>query len=232
MRTIAIIPAAGFGVRMKSDIPKQFLTLDGKPILAVTLEKFNSCSLIDGIILVVPADDVGFCTSEIVEKYNLNKVLKVTPGGKRRQDSVRAGIDAIDGECDCVLIHDGVRPFVNPDTIKSSIEAIKDERAVITAVPVKDTVKQVGEDGYVSKTYERRLLWLVQTPQVFRYDDIRNAHKKADTEAWDEVTDDAMLMEKLGIPVKVVQGSEENIKVTTRHDLEYAEFLLRKNHYE
>ena len=94
MKTIAIIPAAGLGIRMKADIPKQFLTLDGKPILAVTLEKFNGCSLIDGIILVVPSDDVDFCTSEIVGKYGLDKVTKVIPGGKRRQDSVRAGIDA------------------------------------------------------------------------------------------------------------------------------------------
>lgn len=228
MRTIAIIPAAGFGVRMKAEIPKQFLKLDGKPILVVTLEKFNSCSLVDGIILVVPADDVDFCKKEIVEKYRLNKVLKITAGGKRRQDSVRAGIKAIEGGCDCVLIHDGVRPFVNPETIKKSIEAIKDERAVITAVPAKDTVKRVDESGYVAETYERRLLWLIQTPQAFRYDDILNAHIRAETEAWDEVTDDAILMEKLGIPVKIVQGSEENIKVTTPHDLEYAEFLLGK----
>lgn len=228
MRTIAIIPAAGFGIRMKVEIPKQFLKLDGKPILAMTLEKFNGCSLIDGIILVVPADDVDFCVSEIVEKYCFNKVLKVTAGGKRRQDSVRSGIKAIEGGCDCVLIHDGVRPFVTIETIKNSIEAIKDERAVITAVPAKDTVKKAGKEGYVAKTYERRLLWLIQTPQAFRYDDILNAHKKAEAEAWDEVTDDAMLMEKLGIPVKIIEGSEDNIKVTTPHDLEYAEFLLGK----
>ncbi len=228
MRTIAIIPAAGFGVRMKAEIPKQFLKLDGKPILAVTLEKFNTCPQVDGIILAVPAGDIDFCTSEIVEKYNLNKVLKITAGGKRRQDSVRAGIEAVEGGCDYILVHDGVRPFVNLETIKTSIEAIKNERAVITAVPAKDTVKKVNEKGYVTKTYERSLLWLVQTPQVFRYDDIRNAHKKAEAEGWDEVTDDAMLMEKLGIPVKIIQGSDENIKVTTPHDLEYAEFVLGK----
>ena len=228
MKTIAIIPAAGFGIRMNAGIPKQFLKLDGKPILAVTLEKFNRCPLVDGIVLVVPVDDIGFCINEIVKKYKLNKVLRVTAGGKRRQDSVRAGIEAIEGECDFVLIHDGVRPFVSTETIQNSIEAIKDERAVITAVPVKDTVKKVSEKGYVAKTYDRKLLWLVQTPQVFRYDDIRNAHRKAEAEAWEEVTDDAMLMEKLGIPVKVVVGSEENIKVTTPHDLAYAEFLLDK----
>ena len=197
MRTIAIIPAAGFGARMKAEIPKQFLKLDGKPILAVTLEKFNRCPLVDGIILVVPAEEVDFCNREIVEKYNLSKVLKVTAGGKRRQDSVRAGIEAIESGCDCVLIHDGVRPFVSLEIIESAIEAIKGERAVITAVPAKDTVKRVNEEGYVAKTYERRLLWLIQTPQVFRYEDILNAHiTHAEQEGWDEVTDDAMLMEK------------------------------------
>ena len=228
MKTIAIIPAAGFGVRMKAGIPKQFLKLDGKPVLAVTLEKFNSCPLVDGIILVVPADDIDFCISEIVKKYTLSKVLKVTAGGKRRQDSVRAGIEAIEGGCDCVLIHDGVRPFVRTETIRNSIEAMKDEKAVITAVPAKDTVKKVNEQGYVAETYDRRLLWLVQTPQVFRYDDILSAHRKAESEAWDEVTDDAMLIEKMGIPIKIVPGSEGNIKITTPHDLEYAEYLLGK----
>lgn len=228
MKTIAIIPGAGFGVRMKAEIPKQFLKLQGKPILAITLEKFNACSLVNDIILVVPADDVDFCKKEIVKKYSLNKVIKVTAGGKRRQDSVRAGVEAIKGSYDSVLIHDGVRPFVSQETIKNSIEALKKERAVITAIPAKDTVKKVDETGYVVKTYERKLLWLIQTPQVFRYDDISRAHVKAATEGWDEVTDDARLMEKMGIPVKIIPGSEDNIKVTTPHDLEYAEFLLGK----
>lgn len=228
MKTIAIIPAAGFGVRMNAKIPKQFLELDGKPILAVTLEKFNRCSLVDGIIIVVPADDVEFCIKEIVEKFGIDKAVKVTAGGKRRQDSVRAGIKAIEGRCDYVLVHDGVRPFIKIGTIEDTIGALKNERAVITAIPAKDTVKRVEGEGYVAKTYERKLLWLVQTPQAFRYDDIYNAHMKAEAEKWDEVTDDAVLMEKLGIPVKVVLGSEENIKVTTPHDLEYAGFLLQK----
>ena len=228
MRTIAIIPAAGSGVRMKTKIPKQFLKLGGRPVLAVTLEKFNNCSLVDGIILVVPADDVDYCNREIVEQYGLGKVIRVIAGGARRQDSVRAGILAIDGGCDNVLIHDGVRPFVRVETIKNTIIALEDERAVITAVPVKDTVKKVDGKGYVANTCDRKPLWLVQTPQAFRYDDIYNAHMRAEAEGWSEVTDDAMLMEKLGIPVKVIEGSEENIKVTTPGDLEYAEFLLRR----
>jgi 2-C-methyl-D-erythritol 4-phosphate cytidylyltransferase len=229
MITIAIIPAAGMGVRMNAKVPKQFLALEGKPLLAITLEKFNSCPLIDGIILVVPGNDIDFCKKEIVQKYNFNKVIRVTAGGKRRQDSVRAGLMAIERKCDAVLIHDGVRPLVSQDIIVNSIKAISDERAAIVAIPAKDTIKMVNKDGYVNKTYERKLMWQVQTPQVFRFEDICNAHIKANAEEWDEVTDDAMLMERLGIPVKVVHGSEDNIKITTPHDLEYAEFLLGKH---
>ncbi len=228
MITIAIIPAAGMGVRMNAKVPKQFLALEGKPLLAITVEKFDSCPLIDEIILVVPDSDIEFCKKEIVQRYGLNKVIRITPGGPRRQDSVRAGLMAIERRCDAVLIHDGVRPLVSPDIITKSLEAIRDERAVIVAIPAKDTIKMVNEKGYVDKSYKRKLIWQVQTPQVFRFDDIYNAHKRAEAERWDEVTDDAMLMERLSIPVKVVQGSEENIKITTPQDLEYAGFLLGK----
>lgn len=228
MKTIAIIPAAGFGIRMSSDIPKQYLKLNDRPILSITVKKFNECALINEIILVVPPMDVDFCKKEIVEKFGFNKVIKVIPGGSRRQDSVRAGIEAIEGECDSVLIHDGVRPFVKSETIEKTVKLIPENRAVITALPAKDTVKKVGEGGFVLKTYDRRLLWLVQTPQAFLYEDIYNAHMKALMEGWDELTDDALLMEKMGIPVRVIPGDEENIKITTPHDLEYAEFLLNR----
>ena len=198
------------------------------PILAMTAEKFERCGLIDGIILVVPTADVDFCKKEIVDKYKFEKVIKVIAGGERRQDSVRAGIEATDGEYDSILIHDGVRPFVSQKTIKRSINALEKNRAIITAMPAKETIKKIGEGGFVLKTYDRRLLWLVQTPQVFRYKDIYNAHMKALVEGWDEVTDDALLMEKMNIPVKIIPGSEENIKITTPFDLKYAEFLLQR----
>lgn len=228
MKTIAIIPAAGFGLRMSADIPKQYLKLQNRPILAITADKFDRCDLIDGIILVVPAGDVDFCKKNIVEKYGLKKVIEVIAGGERRQDSVRAGIEATNGKYDAVLIHDGVRPLVNQKTIVRAINALKKNRAIITAVPAKDTIKKIGEGGYVLKTYDRMHLCLVQTPQVFRYKDIFNAHIKALKEGWNEVTDDALLMEKMNIPVKIIPGSEENIKITTPFDLEYAEFLLSK----
>jgi 2-C-methyl-D-erythritol 4-phosphate cytidylyltransferase len=227
MKTIAIIPAAGSGLRMSSNVPKQYLELQNMPILAMTVDKFERCSLIDSIILVVSSGHVDSCKNEIVDKYNFKKVIKVIAGGERRQDSVRAGIEATEGEYDSILIHDGVRPFVSQKTIIRSINALEKNRAIITAMPAKETIKKIGEGGYVLKTYDRRLLWLVQTPQVFRYKDIYNAHMKALLEGWDEVTDDALLMEKMNIPVKIIPGSEENIKITTPFDLKYAEFLLQ-----
>lgn len=228
LKTVAIIPAAGTGIRMGKEKPKQFLDLQGRPLLAVTLEKFQVCPAIDSIIVVVPESDVEYCQSEIVRPYHLTKVQEVVAGGKRRQDSVNLGIEASGGEYGLVLIHDGVRPLVAPDLILRVVEAAQEHRAVITAMPAKETVKEVGEDTLVVKTYERQRVWLVQTPQAFRYEDILMAHRRALEEGWEDVTDDALLVEKMGIPVKVVEGSEDNIKVTTPQDLELARFLLAK----
>jgi 2-C-methyl-D-erythritol 4-phosphate cytidylyltransferase len=226
IKTVAIIPAAGVGMRMGGDRAKQFLKLEGKPILALTLEKFQSCDAIDAIILVAPPEYLEYCERSLVDQYNFNKVKKVIAGGDRRQDSVRVGIEASEGEYGLILIHDGVRPLIDTGLIKRSVDAAVKNRAVITAIPAKDSAKKVGEGGFVIKTYERKLLWLVQTPQVFRYEDIMAAHQKALLEGWDDVTDDALLIEKIGIPVKVILGSEYNIKVTTPHDLEMVRLLM------
>lgn len=225
---MAIIPAAGAGVRMGTKQAKQFLDFCGKPLLAMTLEKFQVCASIDGVILVVPSHDVEYCQKEIIDRYRLNKVEKVVAGGERRQDSVRKGLMAIEGRCKWVLIHDGVRPFIESFLIEAVVKSVKKERAVITALPAKETVKKVDADGFIIKTYDRKQVYLVQTPQAFQYDDIMTAHQKAFLEAWDEVTDDALLVEKMGVPVKVITGSENNIKVTTPHDLELVRFLMGK----
>ena len=226
MKTVTIIPAAGAGVRMGTAQAKQFLDMCGKPLLAVTLEKFQVCSSVDSVILVVPSHDVDYCQKEIVDRYQLNKVQTVVAGGERRQDSVRLGLEATEGQYEWVLIHDGVRPFIESSLIEAIIKAVQKERAVITAMPAKETVKKVGADGLIIKTYDRRQVYLVQTPQAFRYDDIMAAHQKAFLEDWNEMTDDALMIEKMGIPVKVIPGSENNIKVTTPHDLELARFLI------
>jgi 2-C-methyl-D-erythritol 4-phosphate cytidylyltransferase len=228
IKTVAVIPAAGAGLRMGGGMAKQFLEVDGRPILALTLEKFQACPLIDSITLVVPLAEIGFCKREIVERYNFNKVDNIILGGERRQDSVRFGLEASKEGFELAVIHDGVRPFIDMDLIERSIEAAKIHRAVITALPAKETVKKVDKSGFVIKTYERRDVWLVQTPQVFMYEDIMSAHEKAVSEGWDDVTDDASLIEKMGIPVKVIPGSEYNIKVTTPQDLELARYLMER----
>lgn len=225
-KTVAIIPAAGEGVRMGSDRAKQFLDLGNRPLLAVTLEAFQECKSMDSIILVVPLMDVDHCQKKIVEAFELTKVDKVIPGGNRRQDSVRIGINATAGKYGLVLIHDGVRPIIDTQLIDKVIKAARRHRAVITGLPVKETVKKVNSHLEVMNTCNREQLWLVQTPQVFRYEDILYAHQKALKDGMENASDDSFLVERLGIPVKVIDGSEKNIKVTTPYDLELARFLL------
>ncbi|MBW1851775.1 MAG: 2-C-methyl-D-erythritol 4-phosphate cytidylyltransferase, partial [Deltaproteobacteria bacterium] len=203
------------------------LDFEGKPLLAATLMPFQRCRAIDEIITVVPSKDVDYCREEIVKKFKLEKVQKVVAGGKTRQDSVRLGLEALEGNCDLVLIHDGVRPVISAKATERIVDAARIHRAVITGLPAKETVKEVASDQEVVITLDRRRIWLIQTPQVFRYKDIMKAHRKAYQEGWDEATDDSALIEKLGIPVKVVMGSEQNIKVTTPNDLELSRFFLK-----
>ena len=151
--TVAIIPAAGVGSRMGADRPKQFLYLDGKPLLAVTLLPFQECSRVDKVILVVPSEDVVFCKEKIVEKYGLDKVGKIVPGGKRRQDSVRLGLDAAGDGFGFVLVHDGARPMVNVDLLERAIIGAQTHRAIITGLPAKETVKEIGSLNQVVKTW-------------------------------------------------------------------------------
>jgi 2-C-methyl-D-erythritol 4-phosphate cytidylyltransferase len=200
---------------MGGDRAKQYLHLKDRPILAVTLEALQKCVMLDAIVLVVPAKDVRYCQKEIVEKFGIDKVSKVVPGGKLRQDSVRMGLETLNGQHDLVLIHDGVRPMVEPDLVEAVIRTALKHRAAISALPA---------------TYDRTKVWMVQTPQAFHYKDILKAHREALKNGLTKATDDAFLVEKLGIPIRVVLGSERNIKVTTPHDLALAQFLLRLEH--
>lgn len=225
-KVVAVIPAAGAGVRMSGNKAKQFLEVHGKPILALSMERFQVSPAIHAIIAVVPAGQVDFCRSELVERYGLTKVVKVIAGGKRRQDSVRLGIEASEGICEIVLIHDGVRPFVDEALIDRLVTAAATHRAVLPALPAKETVKEVDGRGFVVRTYDRKSIWLAQTPQAFHYEDIRHAHRLAFERGWEEVTDDALLIEKMGIPIKIIEGSESNIKITTPYDLEIARRIL------
>ncbi len=211
---------------MGGDQAKQFMDLGGRPLLAFTLERFELSPDIEGIILVVPPTKVDYCRDEIVKKYDLAKVEKVVAGGVRRQDSVRLGLEATEGHYPLVLIHDGVRPLVAPDLINRIVKAANQYRAVIPALTARETIKEADRAGLVVKTHDRRTLWLVQTPQAFRYEDIFEGHRRALEENWEEMTDDALLMERMGVPVNIIEGSEENIKITTPQDLELARFLV------
>jgi 2-C-methyl-D-erythritol 4-phosphate cytidylyltransferase len=214
---------------MGTERAKQFLDLDGMPLVAVTLRVFEQVPVVDEVNLVVPASEMDYCRREIVQRYGLEKVRQVVAGGKRRQDSVRLGLEASrKRDFDLALIHDGVRPLVRPEMIQAVAETAQRAGAAIAALPAKETVKEVDDDRLVRRTCDRRRIWLVQTPQGFRYEEILKAHRLALEQGWGEVTDDALLMERMGAPVHVVEGAEENIKVTTPHDLELARFLLSR----
>jgi 2-C-methyl-D-erythritol 4-phosphate cytidylyltransferase len=208
--------------------PKQFLLLGGKPMLAVTLEAFERCPVIETVVLVVPEEAVSAC-GELVAKQGLTKVDRVVPGGGRRQDSVRLGVEACPADCDLVVVHDGVRPLVQPDLIERTAAAALEHGAAVAALPARETVKQVRDGTWVEGTLDRRRLYLIQTPQAFLRTDLLEAHRRAVQEGWEEMPDDACLLERAGLAVRVVEGAEDNIKVTTPDDLQVARFLLQRH---
>ncbi len=227
VRADAVIVSAGKGERFGGK-KKQFLLLDKKPILAHSLDKFESSPLICSIILVVSQDDLDYCLKEIVEKFQYRKISHVVPGGKRRQDSVKNGIDNLPRDTEILVIHDGVRPFVTRVMIEDSIQSAIRYGAVVTAIPVKDTIKMANPDGTVLKTFNRETLWQAQTPQSFRIEIIREAYQRAIEEGFTG-TDDASLVERLGINVHIILGSYNNIKITTPEDLALANLLIKKD---
>ena len=226
MKTSAIIVSAGKGHRFMEGRKKQFLSLAGKAILAHTLDPFERCSMIDSILLVVGQEDVDYCLKEIVQKYRYRKISQIVPGGEHRQDSVKNGIDALPEEVEIVVIHDGVRPFVTREMIEASIRSAIRHQAVVLATPVKETIKRVGPDGTVAQTLDRDSLRHIQTPQTFQAGLIREAFRRA-TEDRFLGTDDASLVERLGIRVHLLPGSYTNIKITTPEDLILATHLVQ-----
>jgi len=222
---IAIIAAAGAGTRMASDRPKQFLQLAGRPVIFHTLEVFEECDSIDEVILVLPAaESAGFLS--LAGKYGVRKLARVVGGGATRTDSVKRGLMAIrSATAEIVAVHDGVRPFVTAEEIDAVVAAAQTDGAAILVAPVTDTIKQVS-DGRVVQTLDRGELRRALTPQCFRYDVLRQAYQAADVTD-PSVTDESVLVEKLGIPVSIVEGSSRNIKITTAQDLAIAEAILR-----
>lgn len=220
-----VIVAAGTGSRMKKDINKQFIKLKNKEIVAHTIEKFYNSENIDDIVVVIREDEEEYFNKNIKEKYGFTNI-KVAHGGNERQDSVFNGIKMLNKECEVVLIHDGARPFVTDDIIKRSINKANEHNAIVVGVKVKDTIKVVSDNGNIVDTPNRSYLWAVQTPQVFKYDIITKAYEDAYNNNY-YGTDDAMLVERIGYNVKMIEGSYNNIKITTQEDLEFGEQILK-----
>ena len=225
MKTVAIVPAAGSGSRMNREVSKQYLSLAGTPVLVRTLEALEACPGVERLYVVVPSQDVVSVRDGILPSWGLKKVAGVVPGGMERQDSVRAGIEAIDRDADIVIVHDGVRPLITAELVERCIRAAAEDGAATVGVPVKDTVKEVTPGGQVLRTCDRNTLWLTQTPQAFRREILERAHREASRDGF-RGTDDTSLVERLGLPVRMVPGDYRNIKITTPEDLVVAEALL------
>ena len=222
----AIIVAAGKGIRMSDSVRKQYIALDGMPMLSRTLGVFNHCDLIDRIIVAVPEDDIDFCRNEIIPAANMGKDPILVIGGASRQDSVYNSLKSIETDDGVVLIHDGVRPFVNPEHLVACIEGAREHGACILGIPAFDTVKHVNAKNEIIQTQQRDTLWLAQTPQAFQLQLIKKAHEIAKQEGF-MGTDDASLVERLGGVVKIIPGSRSNIKITNQEDLKLARALLQ-----
>lgn len=230
-KSAAIVLAAGQGKRMQSHVQKQFLLLNGRPLITYALEAFEN-SPVDQIILVAGPDEIRYCQEEIAEKYGFSKVTKVIAGGRERYHSVYEGLKAAEG-AEYVLIHDGARPLLDQEMISRSLEGAKEYGACVVGMPVKDTIKTSGADGFVESTPDRSALWQVQTPQAFYYPWILEAYKKLfyREEYQQGVTDDGMVLESMTAhKVKLIEGSYFNIKVTTPEDMAVAEALLEFIH--
>ena len=210
---------------MGGSVPKQFLSLGGQPLVLHSLRVLQTSSVIEEIILAVPQNEMDYCLKDIVAKHRFAKVTKVVPGGHERQDSVRHALEAVHDDIDVVVVHDAVRPFLTEQMVEEVVKAARSKGAAIIALPMKDTVKQVGADHVIEHTVDRRSLWLAQTPQAFRRDWLLAAHRKAHAEGV-RATDDAYLIEWAGHPVCVVEGSGENIKVTKPEDMLLGEAIL------
>jgi 2-C-methyl-D-erythritol 4-phosphate cytidylyltransferase len=226
-KTTAIVLSAGRGSRMQTECPKQYLMVNGHPVISYTLRTFEQ-SPVDEIILVCAEPDISYCTN-LVETYGLKKVTQIVAGGKERYDSVYAGLQAAAGSS-YVLIHDGARPYVTTQIISRMMEEAKTHLACVAAVKVKDTIKVADAQGKVLDTPPRDSLWQIQTPQAFVYDQIVSAYEKAIAAKDRTLTDDAMVMERYGnVPVWLVESSYRNTKLTTPEDLELAKVWLKKS---
>ena len=227
MKIAAVIPVAGSGKRFAGTIPKQFLKIAERPVLAITLEKILAVNQIHNVVLVCAKNartQVEDLVSHLVEFTNRGTIVE---GGKERQDSVYHGLESLSKDTDIVLVHDGVRPLITDSILKESIRVAKEDGACVAAVPVKDTIKRV-RNHTVIETLRRDELWQIQTPQTARYEWLWQAHTDARKENY-YTTDEAALLEWKKYPVKIIPGDYNNIKITTPEDLKFANLLFKEN---
>lgn len=217
----AVVVSAGQSQRMKG-MDKTFAGLGGRPLLTWSLDALQKCEAIDEVTLVLHRDSLER-GQKLLAQHKWSKITALCQGGDRRQDSVWEGLKRLTG-CVWVVIHDGARPLVTPDIIEKGLEQAKQTGAAVAAVPVKDTVKLASPGNFIEYTPQRDKLWSVQTPQVFSFGLISQAHQRIH----EDVSDDSMMVESLGHRVKLYMGSYENIKITTPEDLALAESILRK----
>lgn len=218
-----IIPAAGNGTRMGLGHPKQYHLLAGIPILIHTIRAFISVPSVTRIVVVVPTNFLAE-TRQLLKKYKVSSAtVTITAGGRRRQDSVLAGMDCLTDATEIVLVHDGARPLVRPDLIQRCLEAAWQHGAAIAAIPVKDTLKRARPDHTIACTVDRQELWQAQTPQAVKFSLLKEAYAKLGDK---DVTDEAALLEQAGMAVTLIEGSETNIKITRPDDLILAEKIM------
>jgi len=226
IKTSAIIPAAGSGKRLNSKTKKQYLEIQGKPLLYYTLQVFQKSKDIDEIVIVAPKNNLTLTIRDIVEKFNFSKVKCVVAGGIERQDSVKNGFDSISTDTDIVIIHDAARPLINLELINNVVRSAVKNGAAITALQITDTLKMAA-DGVVKNTFPRENFWRSQTPQAFNYNILKECYdRKLSEEAI--FTDEAQMIEYAGFEVSIVEGWEYNIKITTIDDFKIAGFLLKE----
>jgi len=228
INTAAIITAGGLGKRFDGTgdtLPKQFIPLSGKPVIAYSILSFESSKLINEIVIVVPENWIEYTKTEIVDKFDIKKVSNVISGGDERQDSVRIGLMALSKTPSIVAVHDGVRPLVTVQTIDEVITQAEKTGGAIAAITATDTIKKSDPEHIIENTLRREDIWFAQTPQAFRYEILKEAFEKASEDGY-LGTDEAELVERLGKEIKLVKSSKYNIKITTQEDLELGEIFL------
>lgn len=228
MYVTAIVLAAGEGRRIGGEIPKTFLPIAGRPLVLRTLDRMFEAHAVENVVLVIAANEIERCQSMLRADAALrDRPWLLQIGGLTRQQSAKRGLEKIGSDTDIVIIHDGARPFVSAGLINRCVEGAADKGAVVAGLPAHDTIKVVSQDQRIQSTPERSSLWEIQTPQVFHRELIVAAHERAEKDGV-QVTDDAMVVERMGTPVYVIEGERTNFKITVREDVWLAETLIRE----